>query len=148
MVAANVLVVVGGAQIDLRLHGFLISLTQPCLLKIGSKISSGLSTAHANSNDSNFEDIPNVKTGQHIRTAGQVLFLATIVSAYIVLGMIMRKAKGLGKDVSVLWWIAATAPFMLARGAFGVFSTASFSWSYYNPANVCFILPFYVVIRC
>lgn len=80
--------------------------------------------------------IPRVKTGQDLRIVGQCLFFAAIVAAFILLAWIARKAHRLGKNKEALWWLAATAPFLILRGAYGIVSAADWQFSYYLPTNV------------
>lgn len=84
----------------------------------------------------NPSSIPKVKTGQNLRIAGQSLFLVAIIVGFGMLGYIVRKAGHLGKDRTALWWLAASAPFLLVRGIYGVLSAADWKYSYYIPDNV------------
>jgi hypothetical protein len=64
------------------------------------------------------------------------MFLVAIVVGYGMLGWIVRKAGRMGKDKKPLWWLVASAPFLLVRGAYGVLSSADWQYSYYIPDNV------------
>jgi hypothetical protein len=80
--------------------------------------------------------IPRVKTGQDLRIVGQCLFFVAIIAAFILLGWIFQKARRLGKPKEALWWLAATAPFLIIRGAYGIVSASDWQYSYYLPTNV------------
>jgi heme/copper-type cytochrome/quinol oxidase subunit 3 len=80
--------------------------------------------------------ITRVKTGQKMRIIGQCLFFAAIFAAYIMLGIIIRKAQRFNKPKEALWWIAATAPFLILRGIYGIVSASDWQFSYYLPTNV------------
>lgn len=87
--------------------------------------------------------IPRVKTGQDLRIAGQCIFFLAIIAAFALLGWIFRKASRLGKPKEGLWWLAATAPFLIIRGAYGIVSSADWQYSYYLPTNVSSTVPIY-----
>ena len=80
--------------------------------------------------------IPRVKTGQSLRIVGQCLLFVAILAAFVLLGGIFRKATRLGKPKEALWWLAATAPFLVIRGAYGIVSASDWQYSYYLPTNV------------
>jgi heme/copper-type cytochrome/quinol oxidase subunit 3 len=80
--------------------------------------------------------ISRVETGQHLRIVGQCIFFVAIFAAYIMVAMIGRKAQKLNKPKEALWWIAATAPFLILRGICGILSSANWQYSYYLPTNV------------
>lgn len=80
--------------------------------------------------------IPRVKTGQNLRIVGQSIFFVAILAAFVLLGWVFRKANRLGKPKEALWWLAATAPFLIIRGAYGIVSSADWQYSYYLPTNV------------
>lgn len=84
----------------------------------------------------NPRSITRVRTGQDLRIVGQSLFFAAIIAAYALLAWIMRKAQRLGKNKEALWWLAATAPFLILRGAYGIVSASDWQYSYYLPTNV------------
>lgn len=85
--------------------------------------------------------IPRVHTGHKLRIIGQALFLAAIFAAYAALLFVVRRAGRKGKYRTPLWWMAASAPFLLLRGAYGVISSADWKFSYYLPSNVSELLP-------
>lgn len=101
----------------------------------GSMITGGLSRA-TTEELSNPASIPRVKTGQNLRIVGQCIFFVAILAAFVLLGWIFRKATRLGKPKEALWWLAATAPFLIIRGAYGIVSSADWQYSYYLPTNV------------
>lgn len=77
-----------------------------------------------------------MKLGQTLRIVGQAMFFLAIIAGYAALLYIIRRAGQRGKPREALWWMAATAPFLLLRGAYGVVSAADWQFSYYLPSNV------------
>lgn len=104
-------------------------------LMSGSMISGGLARATL---EELYDpaSIPRVKTGQNLRIIGQVLFLCAIIAGYAALVYVIRRAGARGAARQPLWWMAATAPFLLLRGSYGVLSSADWHYSYYLPTNV------------
>lgn len=84
----------------------------------------------------NPRSISRIKTGQNLRIIGQCIFFVAIFAAYIMVGIIVRKAQRLNKPKEALWWIAATAPFLILRGIYGIISSSDWQYSYYLPTNV------------
>lgn len=84
----------------------------------------------------NPRSISRVKTGQNLRIVGQCLFFAAIIAAYFLVAWVARKAQRVGKPKEALWWLAATSPFLIIRGAYGIVSAADWQYSYYLPTNV------------
>jgi hypothetical protein len=80
--------------------------------------------------------VTRINTGQTMRIIGQSLFLIAIFAAYIMLAYIIRKAQRLNKPKEALWWIAATAPFLILRGVYGILSASDWQFSYYLATNV------------
>jgi hypothetical protein len=80
--------------------------------------------------------VPRIRTGQTLRIVGQSIFFVAIFAAYIMVAIIFRKAQRLNKPKQALWWIAATAPFLILRGSYGILSSADWQYSYYLPTNV------------
>jgi hypothetical protein len=80
--------------------------------------------------------IPRVHTGQKLRVIGQSLFLVAILVGYALLLVVFRRAGQRAKPREALWCMLATAPFLLLRGAYGVISSADWTFSYYLPTNV------------
>jgi hypothetical protein len=101
----------------------------------GSMITGGLSRA-TSAELANPGSIPRVQTGQHLRIVGQCIFFVAIFAAFVMVGIIFRKAQRLNKPKEALWWIASTAPFLILRGIYGILSSANWQYSYYLPTNV------------
>jgi len=101
----------------------------------GSMITGGLSRATPEEL-ANPGSVSRISTGQRLRIIGQCIFFVAIFAAYIMVGIIGRKAQRLKKAKEALWWIAATAPFLILRGIYGILSSADWQFSYYLPTNV------------
>lgn len=80
--------------------------------------------------------VSRIKTGQNLRIVGQCIFFVAIFAAYVMVAIIFRKAQRLHKSKQALWWIIATAPFLVLRGIYGILSSADWQYSYYLPTNV------------
>lgn len=104
-------------------------------LNTGSFISGGLARA-STIELLDPQSIPKVRSGQTLRIIGQCLFLAAILAGYAALVFIIRKAGQRGKAREPLWWMLASSPSLVLRGAFGVVSAADWKFSYYIPSNV------------
>jgi hypothetical protein len=126
LIPANVLLIVGSEYSQRTPLVPLIS---------GSMITGGLSRATP-AELADPSSIPRVQTGQHLRIVGQCIFFVAIFAAYIMVGIIFRKAQRLNKPKEALWWIASTAPFLILRGIYGILSSADWQYSYYLPTNV------------
>jgi hypothetical protein len=126
LIPANVLLITGSEYSRITSWFSLIS---------GSMITGGLSRATP-SELANPGSVPRVRTGQHLRIIGQCIFFVAIFAAFVMVGIIFRKAQRLNKPKEALWWIASTAPFLILRGMYGILSSADWQYSYYLPTNV------------
>jgi len=126
LIPANVLLIVGSEYSHTTTLFSLMS---------GSMITGGLSRA-TSAELADPGSIPRVQTGQHLRIVGQCIFFVAIFAAFVMVGIIFRKAQSLNKPKEALWWIASTAPFLILRGIYGILSSADWQYSYYLPTNV------------
>ncbi len=111
LIAPNILVVVGGSKITNGLS----KLTTQDYVSASSEI---------------IGNIPQIKSGRLLRSIGQGLFALGILFVYAYLYLVYVRARKAGVDQRILLLLAASAPFMLVRAAFGILSSASFEWSY------------------